>query len=420
MRNRASTTLRGTVALGLAVAVVGCESLTEVDPDPSTVDASSPIALREALVGANADFVQSFDSFVVWAGIFNDEFVSSGTAPGIQAWDRRDVDPDHGGGAARGNSIGGGNYTLLQRAVAFADIGQQRIVDGEFEEIGPPGTDAEEYARFSMITGFAKTFIADLWCSTAFGGTGPELTSQDAYALAEEEFTEAINAAEADDETRAAARVGRARVRLLMGDESGALADAQAVDPEFEAFLNYSTNSFEQRNRVHFRTWDFANFSVGPAFRDLTLENGSPDPRVELALNPVPAFESSQDLYAPFKVPTPTTPLRYASGDEAQYIIAELTLGQTAVDIINAIRARHGIEVEWTPDGTSPNEIRDKVIDERKRTLFLEGVRQGDLRRYVDQYGLDFWPTSTPQGFDMGTQTCLPLPEIERNNNPGL
>jgi len=66
------------------------------------------------------------------------------------------------------------------------------------------------------------------------------------------------------------------------------------------------------------------------------------------------------------------------------------------------------------------NEILLKVIDERKRTLFLEGVRQGDLRRYVDQYGLDFFPTSTPQGFPMGTQTCIPLPEVERNNNPDL
>jgi len=134
----------------------------------------------------------------------------------------------------------------------------------------------------------------------------------------------------------------------------------------------------------------------------------------------VPAFEPSQDLYAPFKVPSASTPLRYASGDEAQYIIAEVTGGQTAVDIINETRARHGITLEWEPEGTGPDEIRDKVLDERKRTLFLEGVRQGDLRRYIDQYGIDLFPTSTPQGFVMGDQTCLPLPEIERNNNPGL
>jgi len=408
------------LSLTLCTTLFACDGLVDVAPDPQVVDGSAVIGLREALVGARAEFVQSFDSFVVWSGLFNDEFVSSGTAPGIQDWDRRDVEPDHGGGAARTNAIGGGNYVLLQRAVAVADIGQQRVVEGEFEEIAGEGTNSDEYARFSVITGFAKTFIGDLWCSTAFGGVGPELSSADAYARAEDEFTEAINATGASEETRQTALVGRARVRLLLGDAQGAVSDAQQVDPDFEAFLRYSTNSFEQRNRIHFRTWDFGNWSVGPAFRELTLEDGSPDPRVELALNPVPAFEPSQDLLAPLKVPTPSTALRYASGDEARFIIAEVTGGQTAVDIINEVRARHGIELEWEPEGTSPDEVRDKVLDERKRTLFLEGVRQGDLRRFIDQYGIDLFPTSTPQGFEMGSQTCLPLPEIERNNNPGL
>lgn len=419
-RNERSGFIRGLAILALGVLVMGCDSLLEVDPDPQTVDASSPIGLTAALVGANADFTQSFDSYVAWSGIFNDEIVSSGTAPGIHAWDRRDVPADHGGGTGRTNSIGGGNYSLIQRSVAVSDIGQDRIQNGEFTEIQAPGTNAAEYARFSMLTGFSKTFIADFWCSTAFGGVGPELTSQDAYAIAEADFTEAINASGADEATRSAALVGRARVRLQMGDDSGALADAQQVDPDFAALVTYSTNSFAQRNRVHFRIWDFANFSIGPAFRDLTLEDGSPDPRVELVLDPVPAFEPSQALYAPLKVSTASSPLRYASGDEAQYIIAEIQGGNTAVDIINAVRARHGIDLVWTPTGGDPDEIRDKVIDERKRTLFLDGTRQGDLRRYLDRYGLDFFPTSTPQGFAMGNQVCLPLPEIERNNNPGL
>ncbi|MFC1660449.1 RagB/SusD family nutrient uptake outer membrane protein [Gemmatimonadota bacterium] len=419
-RNERGGFKRATGILALGVLMVGCEGLLDVDPDPQTVDASSPIGLTAALVGANADFTQMFDSYVVWSGLFNDEIVSSGTAPGIHAWDRRDVPADHGGGTGRTNSIGGGNYSLIQRAVAVSDIGQERIRNGEFTEIEAPGTGAAEYARFSMLTGFGKTFIGDFWCSTAFGGVGPELSSQDVYAIAEAEFTEAINATGADADTRSAALVGRARVRLQMGNESGALSDAQQVDPGFEAFVSYSTNSFAQRNRVHFRIWDFANFSIGPAFRDLTLEDGSPDPRVELVLDPVPAFEPSQALYAPLKVPTASSPLRYASGDEAQYIIAEIQGGAGAVQIINDIRARHGISLTWTPTGGDPNEIRDKVIDERKRTLFLDGTRQGDVRRYLDKYGLDFFPTSTPQGFAMGNQVCLPLPEIERNNNPGL
>ncbi len=405
----------------LGGSLASCSSLLDVEPDPTTVDGGSVIGLKEALVGATAEFYQSFDSFIVWGGLLNDEFASSGTAPGIHAWDRRDVPADHGGGAARTNAIGGGNYVLLQRAVAVSDIGQDRVVAGDFEEIAAEGTDSEEFAQFSVFTGFAKASIGALWCTTAFAGTGPELSTEDAYRRAEEEFTMALGAANATDETRQAALVGRVRMRLFLGDMTGALADAQQVDPDFEAFARYSTNSFEQRNRVHFRTWDFANWTVGPAFRDLTIDDtGMPDPRVDLALNPVPAFEPSQDLYAPIKATTATTSLRYASGDEAQYSIAEIELGQNAVDIINAVRARHGITVVWAPSTSDPNEIRDKVLDERKRTLFLEGTRQGDLRRYITQYGLDMFPTSTPQGFPMGTQTCLPLPEIEKNNNADL
>lgn len=406
--------------VGVVLVAAGCEGLTEVAGDPHTIDASRPIGLQEALVGTTVDLFHAFDSKIVWAGLFGDEFTNSGTSPGIQDFDRRVVTADNGGGDGRGNSIGGGYYVPLQRATATADLLQERLRSGEFEDI-MAGTSSPEYARASVYDGFAKTWLADLYCTLAFSGHGPELTAEDAYRLAEMEFTEAINAASAEPEVLQAARVGRARVRLILGDHEGALADAQEVDPEFEFVATYSTNSFAQRNRVHFRTWDFGNWSIGPVFRNLTIdETGAPDARVELALNPHPAFEPSQDLYAPWKVPTASSPLRIATGDEAQYIIAEIRGGSVAVDIINEIRARYGIDAEWAPSGRHPNEIRDKVIDERRRTLFLDGVRLGDLRRYIDQYGLDFFPTSTPRGWEMGDQTCLPMPEIERNNNPGV
>lgn len=409
------------VMLALCAMAMGCDTLLDVDPNPQTVDAGTRFGLQEALIGATADLFYSYDSAIVWGGLFGDEFVSSGTAPGIQAYDRRDVPEDHGGGDGRTNSIGGGFYVPLQRAVSTSDQIQERILAGDFDEIPTGFQDAPQFARASTFTGFAKTWLADMYCTLAFGGTGPELSSAEAYRLAEDEFTLAIDAANAEPEIRQAALVGRARVRWRLGDESGALADARAVDPAFELLSIYSTNTFAQRNRVHFRTWDFGNWSVGTTFRDLTIDDtGEPDPRVDLALDPRPAFEPSQPLYAPRKVSSPSSPLRIATGDEAQYIIADLVGGQEAVDIINAVRARHGIDIEWTPAGTGPNEIRDKVIDERKRTLFLDGVRLGDTRQYLERYGLDFFPSSTPQGFPMGDQTCLPLPEIERNSNSGL
>jgi len=61
-------------------------------------------------------------------------------------------------------------------------------------------------------------------------------------------------------------------------------------------------------------------------------------------------------------------------------------------------------------------EILNKVIDEKSRTLFLEGQRMGDLRRYLDQYGIDLFPT----GPGIKDGTCFPLPNAERDNNPDI
>ena len=410
------------VVLVVVAGGVGCSGLFEVDPNPHTVSSDHPIGLQELMTGATATLYQSFDAKIVWGGLFGDEFVNSGTAPSIQNYDRRDVAPDQiGGGVGRGTGIGGSFYGNLQQAVVMSVEGRQRIRDGDFPEISAPGTDSPEYARLSMYTGFARTWMGDLFCTAAFGGHGPELTAADVYAMAEGDFTEAINAGNAGGAVTQAALVGRARVRLILGQDQEALADAQAVDPGFELTATYSTNTVEEENRVWYRVWEFSNWSVGPAFRNLTIDDtGTPDPRVDLAVNPKPAFDASQDLYAPQKVRGANSPLRIATGDEARYIIAEIQGGQTAVDIINEVRSRHGITTQWSPSGGDPNEIRDKVIDERKRTLFLDGVRLGDLRRFIDKYSLDFFPTSTPQGFPMGDETCLPLPDVERNNNPDI
>jgi hypothetical protein len=411
------------VALAAAAGATGCGDIFGVDAaDPQDkIPAEETFTLEQTLVGARAKLTQAFDLKIVWAGLLGDEFVSSGTAPGIQEWDRRAVTSDCCGGSDRTQSIGSPNYVPMQQASKMADLAQERIAAGDFAEVPSPPEESEAFARVSTFEGFAKVWLADLFCSLAFDGTGPELSSEEVYELAEDEFTKAIDADNATSTLEQAARVGRARVRLILGDDSGALSDAQQVDPGFEWLAQYSTNSFAQQNMVNFRTWQFGNWSVGPVFRDLTVDDtGTPDPRVELALNPRPAFESSQDLYAPEKAGSSSSPLRIATGDEAQYIIAEIEGGQTAVDIINQVRDRHGISEDWQPSGGDPNEIRDKLIEERRRTLFLDGVRLGDLRRYIEKYGLDFFPTSTPQGFPMGDQTCVPLPDVERNNNPDI
>lgn len=400
----------------------GCDSLLDVAGDPETVEAGGGLTLTAAMAGMESDFTLAYDIFVLQAGLFTDELVRTHTF--CDGWDCRRVFPEdddiHGVGDVRNNTAEEPVYPQIQTAVAQADQMQVRIEAGEFPEL-TDGTDSPEYALASLFAGYGKYMVATLYCTVAFGGTGPELSTSEAYHEAIEEFSAAIEASGATSAVRQAARVGRARMNLWLGDEAAALEDAAAVDPGFEFNALYASNPIRQQNRVWFHTWDHRTESIEEPFLFLTIDDtGETDPRTAHS-EELPAFSAQASVWAPEKVPTSSSVLRVATGDEAQYLIAEVEGGETAVSIINAVRARHGIDTEWTPDGGDPDEIRDKLIDERRRTLFLDGVRLYDLRRYIDKFGLDFFPTAPhPSNFTMGDQTCAPLPNVERNNNPDI
>ena len=411
------------LVVSLLMGASACESLLSVDPDPNVVDASRAVTLNEAMVGAAVEFYRAVDEAIAHGGLFGDEFQSASTGPLHRLFAARQVTAESqqgAGGDGRGLSLGGGFYVPLQRLIAVAHLHQQRIVDGEYAELPAGATDSPEYARLAFYEGVGKLYLADLYCTLAFYGAGPEYTTAQAYEQAEGHLTEAIDAANAEADVREAALLMRARVRLILGDDAGALADAEQVDPAFEFLVTYSTATIEQRNRLQVHTWDVGDWTVSPRFRNLTVDaTATEDPRVLLE-GPMPAFDASQELWAPLEYESAAAPIRIASGDEARYIIAEVNGGQEAVDIINEVRARHGIAEVWAPATTDPNEIRDKLIDERFRTLFAEGTHLGDLRRYIDKFGLDLFPTSNNHGIDVGNITCLPMPSIERDNNPDL
>ena len=68
----------------------------------------------------------------------------------------------------------------------------------------------------------------------------------------------------------------------------------------------------------------------------------------------------------------------------------------------------------------SGNALRDKLIEERRRTLFLEGTLMGDTRLYKTKYSVDKFHTSIPQGLTVGSMTCRLVPQREIDNIPGL
>jgi hypothetical protein len=107
-------------------------------------------------------------------------------------------------------------------------------------------------------------------------------------------------------------------------------------------------------------------------------------------------------------------PIRMASYTEAQLIIAEVTGGTEAVDIINALHDAVGLPHFSSSD---PAAITAQVIQERSREFFLESQHFFDVKRL----NLPLNPAAgTPylKGGNYGDMRCFPLPDVERDNNP--
>ena len=395
--------------LGLAT---GCGDLLEVQRSPSQIpgdEITGEGSFRARYIGAAALFAEAVGAHAVYGGLFTDELLWSGSFPNRDDIDRRRIDPAN-------DIVADEPYTGLQLATKVAKDLQREILDGLYPNFTPDPTSSEELAQVSLFSGYTRLYLADAFCTLAFDGTGPELDSEDVYEIAIADFTHAINAADATDQVRNAALMGRARARLQTGDQQGALADVQQIPVGFFYEVEYSQST--SSNNIWSYTWSNRRLPVSNHFRALTIDDtGIPDPRPRTIDTGRTSFSGADRAWASTKYEGQFSPIKIASWEEAQFMIAEIQGGQVARDIINDLRERHDIDVVWDPGAQATEEqILRKVIDEKGRTLLLEGHRMADFRRYADQYGIDLFPTG--EGF--GTQTCMPLPNKERHQNPGL
>jgi starch-binding outer membrane protein, SusD/RagB family len=257
-----------------------------------------------------------------------------------------------------------------------------------------------------------------------FDGSGQVVSREEAMAVAEARFTSALDhaqdalsgprAAEAQDIVDLAL-VGRARSRLNQGNTTGALADAQAVTPGFVYYATYDASPSRRINMV-LRLEN--GFLVHPRDRDLNID-GVPDPRIPIANIGQHPSTGIGDWLVQRKYASNGTDIPFASWREAQLMIAEIELGQTAVGIINSLRATVD-ELDHVPPGsynlpqfasTDDQEILAQVQEERRRELFLQGMKMGDDQRWgtFTEWDTGFSPVNAP----IGDLTCLPIPERE-------
>jgi hypothetical protein len=288
-------------------------------------------------------------------------------------------------------------------------------------------TDAQVPGRVGLLAvadlyaGFSYSFLGMAMCQAAFDN-GPAVNQKGMFALAEQRFTDAIaNAQTAGaDSVRFAAYVGRARVRLYQGNTAGAIADAQLVPKGFVMNASTSGTALRLYNRVYAVTKQYGFYSIPSFSQNMKTENGEVDPRSATQLAGTRSANNNQTIiYTANKyIAGDAAPIPLARYEEAQLILAEAQGGAQAVTIINAMRATVGLLPYVGP--TDAASIQNLVIDERRRVLFLEGTRNYDIERFKIPFNPPVGANFPVGGGTYGNTTCLPLPDVEKNNNPSL
>lgn len=400
---------------GMVVWLSACSLDDALDVEaPSQVpaeDLDSPEFAALLVDGAIGDFECALGSYIVNGGELADELDDATFTVNRWPVHQRTVGPsDSRYGASDCANLG--VYTPLSTARWAADNVLSRL---------QAWTDAEVANRTSLIataaaySGYAHLLLAEGFCTLALD-LSPELQPQEVFQRAETRFTTAIEAAQAagNDDMLNMALVGRARTRLNLGRGAEAAADAENVEANYVKLATASTAVARRRNRVSEQNRT-GNISVSPEFHDLTV-GGEPDTRVPVADAGRFSVDAMTRLWLQSKYVDDTSPIPIATWDEAQLIIAEVEGGQVAVDIINALRQKADLPAYA---GGTPAEIAAQVREERRRELFLEGHRLGDVRRL----SLPLDPAAGspyPKGGAYGDARCLPLPNVERLANPNI
>ncbi len=417
-RTRAGRMSRlGLAGLAASLSVVGlsaCDTLLEANA-PSRILESTLLQPSNASVlvaGVVADFECALNNYIAAAGTISDEFMDSQANAAIWDLDRRTSNPSTALYSTGGCGGLGGMYTPISVARFQADQALTLLNGWTDEEV--PGR-AALIARAAAYAGYSYILLGEGFCSAAVD-LGPELTPAQVFAKAEERFTTAIQTTGVPDDIKNMALVGRARARINQGKGAEAVADATLVPNNFTFNARTTSAAGRAENRVFRVNNTTGQITVDSSFRNVTFA-GVADPRVPVADAGRGGSLPTVRLWAQSKYTSLASPIPIATWREALLIRAEVAGGQEAVNIINQLHARVNLPPFQSND---PAAIQAQVREERRRELFIEGHRLFDTIRFDVPLHPPAGTVFPNGGGTYGTNKCLPLPDIERLNNPTI
>jgi hypothetical protein len=315
-------------------------------------------------------------------------------------------------------------YTTLSTARASADTIVAKLAGWTDAEMPTGLSRAKLIGQAQAYAGYSLVLLGEGMCSAAIN-VGPELTPAQLFAEAKTRFDSAISAATtgSDVATVNLATLGRARALLDAGNAAAAGVDAAKIPAGFVANTAGDAVNARRQNYVFLAINQNSWSTIDPTFRGLTI-NGAPDPRVAVTNTGRAGTTSGTQVWTADKYPALGTVMPVAKYAEAQLIVAESKLAAGdlagAATAINAARATRTGLPQYSATGATAADVKAQIIEDRRRELFLEGHRLGDMRRL----GVPLTPaagTAYPGGGGTyGSQQCFPLPDVERINNPNV
>jgi starch-binding outer membrane protein, SusD/RagB family len=439
----------------LVAAGVGAMALAACDLgvfDPGTIehgDLFEPEAIQPLVIGAERNLGRAISGGnsphggIFGAGAYmTDEIVHSGQWIGMREWsDAIGVDNSVAETVTRW-AHGQNARGTAQNAVSVI----REVVSGMG---GNPDASAPVAATL-MWEGFSTRVLSDAFCDIVLDG-GPLEPVSAGYARAEQLFGEviAVGGAAGDADLVTAGHAGRAQARMMLGDWTGAVADAGQVPTDFVHEVRMSANSTDEYNGLSVAFQEHAQASIwGTPFAqygtDLSGEvDTDGDPRVPFNSRNadgevVIGGDGRRENWYPRKYPSRDTNIPMAKGTEMRLIEAEAALvgGDVAGGIagINAVRTHRGLEPVATTD---LEEAWYLLQRERGLELYAEGRRLPDLRRWASVPGFANFNVvrveAAPQPPEQdevrnvlnnpnmpGGELCLPVSQEEINSNPNI
>lgn len=445
---KTTSSLMRALALIGALGISGCnlDDILSVEPANliPAVDLETPANAALLVNGAAADFDCAFNSFAAVTALISGEFVDALQTADRWPYHQRTVNASQSRYATN-SCTGLGLYQPLQASrVSASNI---RRLMGGWTDVQVPNRQLL-IARTAAYEGWSQLLLAEVFQETVFSSIdgesvnwGAKLTRGQALDSAITTLGTAITTAQAvggaaADSIRYFALVGRARAQhdkayLLNAaspDLAAARADAALVPATFEWRATTSGTVSRRNNRIFQEsspTVTQQNSSVGAYYRAIGRQPGSAtgDPRVPVQNMNRNSQGTAVPQWAQLKYAAISTPIPVASGAEMQLLIAEadrIANRANTLAIISTFRTAGG-QAAYT--GTTAAEDLTEIQDQRRRALWLQGVYLGDVIRYnltLAPAAGSTTPWGQTYGPDAGASQLLPLPDVERLNNPLL